>query len=198
MIALFAAATLHGEPNAGSCSVAYAIEAQRRLVELGPSMPIVTSKLTSAQLDTIRVSELDHLINEGRTWTAIAFRRDETWAAMRPASAKMSASPDEQAATFASCSQMQTAALEPPFQEPTAPAPGAPDECGVEDAAVHAEIREQATADLIRAHALMAMSRIENGVLTCHSLDEARYVWMEIGAAAAAAVAKSINHPIAK
>ena len=190
MIAIFAAAVLQVQPNAGLCSIAYAIELRRRQAALGIPSPIDPSKLDAKQRNSL--FSLDSIIDDGRIWIAVAFSRNELDTATGPVYARLSRAPDEQAAAFRSCTQIKAADQEPPVKTPPPPAPGAPDQCVTENAAVHREIQQRASADAIRAHALKAMSGIAQGTLTCHSVEQARVVWMEIGAAAGAAVAKAL------
>lgn len=196
MVALLLAAALQGDPHASLCAMAYALELRRRQSALGIPSPVDPAKLSAGQRDNLL--SLEPLITEGRTWTAVAFGRNELSAAIGPAYAKMSQSPDGQAATFRSCSQIRAADREPPLRQPPPPAPGAPDQCVAENADLHREIREHATDDVIRTHALKAMSGLENGELTCGSLERAQTIWMEIGAAAGAAVAKDMDRPGAR
>jgi hypothetical protein len=182
---LLSAAIAAHQPTAADCASAYAIEAQR-MQDAGelPSSASNPQSLTPAERQSVAAAR--DLIAQGLIWTALATRTDEDRRAADRRFKALSKSPKEAQAAFKACSAVKAVDRLPEISEPPKPKDGR-DECLAEVADMYAAIRACTPLDALLTRAQASQSRLEQGQLTCRSIEAARFAWAQIGSAAAGA-----------
>ena len=186
MIILLIAATLAMQtPSDAVCASAYALEAARMQQSGELPGPFTNPEsLTPPQRTGMAASR--HVIVAGLAWTALATRTPEGRREADASYRALASAPSRAQAAFAACSQLSVEDRLPLVQVPPQPVEGV-EQCTMAVADFYAAMRECADLETLRARARDTQSKLEKGVLTCRSADQARSIWAQIGAAAAGA-----------